>query len=48
LIVEELMRYNVKIAGLQKTKWFRSVVYDTAGTFVLMSGKLKPVNGESF
>ncbi len=37
LVVRELKRYNVKVAGLQETKWFGCEVYDVGGCVVLTS-----------
>ena len=42
LVVEELRRYNVKVAGLQETKWFGCDVYEVMGSVVLTSGRSMP------
>ena len=34
LVVNELRRYDVKVAALQETKWFGSKVYQVSGTMV--------------
>ena len=46
-IVRELKRYNVKVAGLQETKWFGNDVYDVSGAAVLTSGRKTPSVGEN-
>ena len=38
LVVRELKRYNVKVAGLQETKWFECDAYDVAGSVVFTAG----------
>ena len=43
----ELKRYNVKVAGLQETKWFGNDVYDVSGAAVLTSGRKTPSVGEN-
>ena len=48
LIVSETKRYNVKVVGLQETKWFGCDVYDVAGSVVLGSGRPLPDAGGSF
>lgn len=48
LIVREMKRYNVKVVGLQETKWFGCDVYDVAGSVVLASGRPLPDEGSSF
>ena len=42
LVVGELRRYNVKVAGLQETKWFGCDVYEVMGSVVLTSGRSMP------
>ena len=42
LVVRELKRYNVKVAGLQETKCFGCDVYDVAGSVVLTAGRPLP------
>ena len=44
LIVDELRRYKIKVAGLQETKWFGSEAYNIAGSIVLTSGQNKPAH----
>ena len=46
-IVRELKRYNMKVAGLQETKWFGNDVYDVSGAAVLTSGRKTPSVGEN-
>ena len=48
LIVREMKRYNVKVAGLQETKWFGCDVSDVAGSVVLASGRPLPDAGSNF
>ena len=48
LVVREMKRYNVKVAGLQETKWFGCDVYDVAGCMVLTSGRPLPDTEDSF
>ena len=42
LIVQEMKRYDVKMAALQETKWFRCEVYQVGGGVVLTAGREKP------
>ena len=46
-IVRELKRNNVKVAGLQETKWFGNDVYDVSVAAVLTSGRKTPSVGEN-
>ena len=46
LIVNELRRYDVKVAALQETKWFGSEVYHVSGSVVLTAGRT-PGQGEN-
>ena len=39
LIVNELRRYDVKVAALQETKWFGSEVYYVSASVVLTAGR---------
>ena len=48
LVVRELKRYNVKVAGLQETKWFNCEVYEVGGSVVLTCGRALPGGGDSF
>ena len=48
LVVRELKRYNVKVAGLQETKWFGCEVYDVGRSVVLTSGRPLPGEGDGF
>ena len=34
-MVREMKRYNMKVVGLQKTKWFESETHDVAGAVVI-------------
>ena len=45
-IVRELKWYNMKVAGLQETKWFGNDVYNVSGAAVLTSGRKTPSMGE--
>ena len=47
LIVNELKRYDVKVAALQETKSFGSEVYQVSGSVVLTAGKKTPGEGEN-
>ena len=47
LIVNELRRYDVKVAALQGTKWFGSKVYNVSGSVVLTAGRKTPGEGEN-
>ena len=47
LIVNELKRYDVKVAALQETKWFGSEVYQVSGSVVLTAGRKTPGEGEN-
>ena len=40
LAVRELKRYNVKVAGLQETKWLGCDVYDVVGSVMLIEEDL--------
>ena len=42
LVAGELRRCNVKVAGLQETKWFGCDVYEVMGSVVLTSGRSMP------
>ena len=42
LVVGKLRTYNVKVAGLQETKWFGCDVYEVMGSVVLTSGRSMP------
>ena len=42
LTVRGVKRYNVKVVGLQETKWFGRDVNDVAGSVVLTSRKPVP------
>ena len=48
MVVRELKRYNVKVADLQETKWFKCDVYDVARSVVLTAGRPIPDAAESF
>lgn len=37
LMVRELKKYNVKVAGISETKWFRQAVYEVEGYTILHS-----------
>ena len=47
LILNELKRYDVKVAALQETKWFGSEVYQVGGSVVLTAGRKTPGEGEN-
>ena len=47
LIVDELKKYNVRVATLQKTKWFDSEMYQVNRSVLLTSGCTLPDQGES-
>ena len=47
LIVDELRRYNVRVAALQETKWFGSEVYQVNRSVALTSGRILSDQGES-
>ena len=42
LIVQEMKRYDVKMAALQETKWFRCEMYQVGGGVVLTAEREKP------
>ena len=46
VVVRELNRFQIEVAGLQETKWFGSEAYAVANSVVLSSGRPVPV--ESF
>ena len=46
LIVRELVRYNIKVAALQETKWLGSAVYDVGDSVLLTAGRPAPAPGE--
>ena len=47
LLVGELQRYGVSVAGIQETKWFGKDVWRAVEGFALLhSGRPLPVNGE--
>ena len=48
LIVREMKRHNVKVVGLQETKWFGCDVYGVGGSVVLASGRPLPDAGNSY
>ena len=48
LIVTEVKRYNVKVIGLQETKWFGCDVYDVARSVVLTSRRPVPDKAGNF
>lgn len=47
LVVNELKRYDVKVAALQETKWFGCDTYQVNGSVVLTAGRNTPTEGES-
>lgn len=48
LVVGELKRYKVKVAGLQETKWFGNGVYNVEGAIVLTSGRDVPEEDQAY
>ena len=42
LVVRELDRYGVKVAGLQETKWMGNAVYDVRESVVITAGRSTP------
>ena len=46
LVIRELKRYNIKIAGIQETKWFGSSVYQVGESIVLAAGRPTPGSTE--
>ena len=42
-VVNKLNRYRIDVAALQETRWFSDGVYKIAGSIVLSSGRLLPV-----
>ena len=46
LLVKELTRYRIAIAGIQETKWFESDVWLTGDWIFLHSGRTLPVDGD--
>ena len=48
LIVREMRRYDMKVVGLQETKWLGCDVYDVAGSVVFTAGRAVPDSNDSF
>lgn len=48
MIVRELKKHKVKVAGLQETKWFGSKGYNVAGTVLLTSNQDKPTDDQKY
>ena len=48
MLVWELKKYNIYMAGISETKWFNSNMYEVEGHVVLHSGRELPKEGESF
>ena len=46
LVIRELVRYNIKVAALQETKWMGNGVYQVGSSTVLASGGPVPGPGE--
>ena len=47
LVVQELRRYGVSIAGIQESKWFGCDVWPATGYTFLHSGRPLPSDGET-
>ena len=47
LVVNELKRYDVKVAALQEMKWFGCEVYQVNGSVVLTAGRNTSAEGEN-
>ncbi len=45
LLVRELRKYGVHMAGISKTKWFGQAVYEVEGYTILRSGRPIPTEG---
>ena len=46
ILVNELKRYGVSVAGVQETKWFGSDAWEVDGYTFLHSGRRLPADGE--
>ena len=46
LIVQELVRYDIRVAALHETKWYESAVYHVGGSVLLTAGCPTPASGE--
>ena len=46
LLMKELRKFGIDIAGLSETKWFDSNIYSTEGYTILSSGRPLPKDGE--
>ena len=46
LLVRELRRYRISIAGVSETKWFGNDIYSVDGFTVLHSGRTEPGHGQ--
>ena len=47
IVVDELSRLKIEVAGLQETRWFGREVYSVGDSIVLSSGRPVPQEGES-
>ena len=48
VVVDELERLDIEVAGLQETRWFSDALYHVGDAMVLSSGRPTPVDGENF
>lgn len=48
IVVNELKRLRIEVAGLQETRWFGEAVYSVQDSVVLSSGRKLPQKGEKF
>ena len=48
VVVDELERLDIEVAGLQETRWFGDALYHVGDAMVLSSGRPTPVDGENF
>ena len=47
LVIRELKRYQVVVAGLQETKWFSNAMYKVGESIVLTAGRPTPSAGQT-